>query len=196
MADSLQIDPARVARLRDPQRVEDVNPALVWHTLEPRADAVIVDVGAGVGFLTLPFAQHYPHARFYACDILPGMLELLQESAAAQSLSNIACLQMEDTTIPLPDQCADVVMMLQVHHELTNPQALLTDCHRVLKPGGVLAIIDWKDEDNGKSPAAGRRVPESTIRAQMAEANFTHIQSHPLYVYHNFVTGNADTTAS
>jgi ubiquinone/menaquinone biosynthesis C-methylase UbiE len=119
------------------------------------------------------------------------MLELLQESATAQSLSNITCLRMEDTTIPLPEQHADLVVMLQVHHELTDPQALLTDCHRVLKPGGVLAIIDWKDEDNGKSPPAGRRVPEPIIRAQMAEAKFTHIQSHPLYVYHNCLTGKA-----
>ncbi len=54
-----------------------------------------------------------------------------------------------------------------------------------------MAIIDWKDEDNGKSPPAGRRVPESTIRAQMTEAKFANIQSYPLYVYHNFLTGNA-----
>jgi ubiquinone/menaquinone biosynthesis C-methylase UbiE len=196
MADSLIIDPARVARLRDPQRLEDVNPELVWRTIEPQSDAVIIDVGAGVGFLTLPFAQHYPQAQIYACDILPGMLELLKESAAAESLSNINCLRMEDTTIPLPDQFANLVMMLQVHHELTDPQSLLTDCHRVLKPGGVLAIIDWKDEDNGKSPPPGRRVPEPTMRTQMAEASFTQIQSYPLYVYHNFLTGKADTTAN
>jgi ubiquinone/menaquinone biosynthesis C-methylase UbiE len=191
MADSLNINPARVARLRDPKRLDDVNPELVWHTTEPPSDGVIVDIGAGVGFLTLPFARRFPLAQLYACDILPGMLALLQESATAQSLSNIECLQMEETIIPLPDHYVDLVMMLQVHHELTEPQTLLTDCHRVLKPGGTLAIVDWKDEDNGKSPPAGRRVPETTIRAQMTTAKFTHIQSHPLYVYHHFLTGKA-----
>ncbi len=191
MADSMNIDPARITRLRDPQRLEDINPELVWRAIEPQSDAVIVDVGAGVGFLTLPFAHHYPQTQFYACDILPGMLDLLQGSATEQSLTNIECLPMEDTRIPLGDRCADVVMMLQVHHELTNPQALLADCHRVLKPGGTLAIIDWKDEDNGKSPPAGRRVSQSTIQAQMVEAKFTELQSHPSYVYHNFITGKA-----
>ncbi len=189
MTDTSHIDPARVARLRDPNRLEDLDPELVWHAIAPLPDGVIVDVGAGVGFLTLPFANKFPRARIYACDILPGMLELLQESAAAQALANIDCVQMEEMAIALPDQHADLIIMSQVHHELTHPQALLADCHRVLKAGGSLAIIDWKDEDNGKSPAAGRRVPEPTIRAQMIEAGFTDIQSHPLYVYHNFVTG-------
>lgn len=192
MADSLKMDPARIARLRDPKRLEEVNPELVWQAIEPLPDGVIVDVGAGVGFLTLPFAEKFPRAHLYGCDILPGMLAVLQESANAQSLSNIACVQMEETTIPLPAQHADLVIMLQVHHELAHPQALLTDCHRVLKPGGTLAIIDWKDEENGKSPPAGRRVPEPTIRAQMTQARCTNIQSHPLYVYHNFLTGRAE----
>ncbi len=189
MADALKMDPARIARLRDPKRLEDLDPARVWQAITPLPDGVIIDVGAGVGFLTLPFAHTFPQARIYGCDILPGMLALLRQSADAQSLANLTCVQMTETTIPLPDQHADLVIMLQVHHELAYPQALLTDGHRVLKTGGTLAIIDWKDEENGKSPPAGRRVPEPTIRAQMTEAGFGAIESHALYVYHNFLTG-------
>ena len=189
MADTLKMDPARITRLRDPKRLEDLDPERMWQAIEPLPHGVIIDVGAGVGFLSLPVAHKFPQARIYGCDILPGMLALLQESAEAQALANITCVQMTDTTIPLPDQHADLVMMSQVHHELAHPQALLSDCHRVLKTGGALAIIDWKDEENGKSPPAGRRVPEPTIRAQMAAAGFTAIQSHALYVYHNFLTG-------
>ena len=99
MTDTLHIDPARVARLRDPKRLEDLDPELVWHAITPLPDGVIVDVGAGVGFLTLPFANKFPRARIYACDILPGMLELLQESAAEQSLTNIDCMQMDSVLL-------------------------------------------------------------------------------------------------
>ena len=68
----------------------------------------------------------------------------------------------------------------------------MAECHRLLAPGGTIAIIDWKDEDNGKSPAKGRRVPEASIRAQLTDAGFTDLQSHnDIYEFHGFVTGRA-----
>jgi len=58
----------------------------------------------------------------------------------------------------------------------------------LLRPGGVIAIIDWKDEDNGKSPPAGRRVPESVIQTQLERAGFGQFSSHGLYEFHSFLT--------
>ena len=65
MADALKMDPARIARLRDPKRLEDLDPERVWQAITPLPDGVIIDVGAGVGFLTLPFAHTFPQARIY-----------------------------------------------------------------------------------------------------------------------------------
>ena len=65
MTDTLGFDPARVERLRDPERLEYFNPARIWEVLQPESDCTLIDIGAGVGFLTLPFAQKFPDAKVF-----------------------------------------------------------------------------------------------------------------------------------
>ena len=191
MADRLGMDPARIERLRSPERLEYFDPSRIWEVLKPAPDCTLVDIGTGVGYIALPFAKQYPSATIYGCDILDGMIELLREDAAAKGLSNVQGIVMTPNAIDLPDAAADLITMAQLHHELDEPEPLLAECKRLLKPGGTVAIVDWKDEENGRSPAAGRRVPEATIRAQLEAAGFTDLQSHDVYEFHQFLTGKA-----
>lgn len=191
MADTLGMDPARIARLRSPERLEYFHPDRIWEVLQPAPDCTLIDIGAGVGFLTLPFAGRYPDAKAYGCDILEGMVGLLREDAAARGLGNVEAILMQPNSVDLPDDCADFVVMGQVHHELDAPEPLLAECNRLLKPGGAIAIVDWKDEDNGKSPPEGRRVPVARMRAELEGAGFTDIATHDVYTYHTFMTGTA-----
>lgn len=188
MADNSRVDMKRVERLRKPERLEQVNPERVWEVLAPVEEGTIVDIGAGVGFVSLPFARRFPGARVLACDIMPGMLKLLEQAARAEGLKNIETVIVEDTRLALPDETADLIIMLQVHHELSDAPSLLADCHRLLAPGGTLAIIDWKGEDPEKGTPLEGRVPEKVIRQQMAAAGFYNIASHDIYDRHNFLT--------
>lgn len=189
MADTLQMDPKRIERLRSPERLEYFHPDRIWDVLKPPADCTLIDIGAGVGYLTLPFAERYPLATVYGCDILQGMVHLLREEASG--LDNLQALHMASNAIDLNDDTADFIVMGQVHHELDEPAPLLGECNRLLKPGGIIAIVDWADEDNGKSPPVGRRVPEARLRAELASAGFSDIKTHDGYAYHTFMTGTA-----
>lgn len=191
MADRLGLDPARIERLRSPERLEYFDPDRIWDVLNPAPDCTMIDIGAGVGFIALPFAKRYPAAKVYGCDILDGMIELLREDAAAQGLGNVEGIVMTSNAIDLPDGVADVVVMAQLHHELDAPGPLLAECKRLLTDGGIVAIIDWKDEDNGKSPPVGRRVPEAQMRAQLEAAGFSNLERHDVYEFHTFMTGKA-----
>jgi len=185
------MDPDRIARLRSADRLDYFDPAQIWAVLRPAPDCTVIDIGAGVGFVTLPFAASFPNATVYGCDILDGMVGLLREDAAARGLSNLEARLMRPEAIDLPDQSADVIVMAQLHHELDAPDLLLAECRRLLVPDGTVAIVDWKDEDNGKSPPPGRRVSEATLRSQLHGAGFGQIESHDVYRYHSFVTGRA-----
>lgn len=191
MADIFGMDPARIERLRSPDRLTYFHPDRIWEVLNPAPDCTLIDIGAGVGYLTLPFAERFPRAKAYGCDILEGMVRLLREDAAERGLDNLDAVLMTPDKIDLPDGCADFIVMGQLHHELDAPAPLLAECKRLLKPGGVIAIIDWADAENGKSPAAGRRVPVSRIRADLERAGFAGIETHDVYEYHTFMTGTA-----
>ena len=188
MVDLLGMDPGRIERLRSPERLTYLDPRRVWEAVTPVESGVIVDIGTGVGFLALPYARAYPRTMIYACDVLDGMLGILDQAAAEEGLSNIRTLAMQPAEVPLPDAGADLVIMAQVHHELDDAPALLDECRRLLIPGGTLAIIDWKDEDNDICPPGGRRVPETVIAGQLRDAGFDHIDTHDIFRYHNFLT--------
>jgi SAM-dependent methyltransferase len=191
MTDSLGLDPARIERLRSPERLEYFHPDRIWEVLKPAPDCILIDIGAGVGFLTLPFAERFPNAKAYGCDILDGMVAFLGEDAAARGLENLETRLIAADRIDLPDDCADIVVMAQVHHEIEQPGPLMAECRRLLKPGATVAIVDWKDEENGKSPRPGRRVPVARMRSDLEGAGFTGIETHDVYEFHTFMTGKA-----
>ena len=189
MADLLGMDPARIERLRSPERLAYFDPAKIWQVLNPGQNSTVLDIGAGVGYVTLPFAKNYPSAKIYGCDILEGMVGLLARDATDRGLVNLETILMQPNCVPLPDGIADVIVMAQLHHELDEPEALMAECHRLLNSRGTVAVVDWTDEDNGRSPAKGRRVPEATIRSHLSGAGFKDLGSHQVYEFHQFITG-------
>jgi len=191
MADILGLDPARIERLRSHERLEYFDPNRIWDVLQPTPDCTLIDIGTGVGFVALPFAERYPGATVYCADILDGMIELLRKDATAKGHDNVHGIVMGPNTINLPDGIADIIVMAQLHHELNEPEPLLVECRRLLSKGGIVAIVDWKDEDNGKSPPAGRRVPEADLRAQLTAAGFSDLERRDVYEFHIFMTGMA-----
>lgn len=191
MVDTMGMDPARIERLRSPDRLEYFHPDRIWEVLKPASHCTLVDIGAGVGFLTLPFAERFPQAKAYGCDILEGMVSLLHKDAVERDLKNVEVLLMAPNAIALPDDSADFIVMGQLHHELDAPEPLMVECKRLLKPAGVVAVIDWADADNGKSPPVGRRVPVAVMQGQLEDAGFSNIETHDVYDYHTFMTGKA-----
>ena len=184
------IDRGRIERLRNPERYEQVDPNRIWNVIKPPSHGVIADVGAGVGFVTLPFARSLPQAKLIACDLLPEMLTLLAEAVQQEELDNVVCQIMETVTrLPLADHEADLVIMVQVHHELENPQGLMDDCFRVMNTGGKIVIIDWKDRKADGTRLPGRRVSAETICAQLSSAGFIDIEEHELYENHHCLVG-------
>ena len=189
MADLFGMDPARIERLRSPERLAYFDPAKIWQVLNPGQNSTVLDIGAGVGYVSLPFAKDYPSAKVYGCDILEGMVGLLARDAVDQGLNNLETILMQPNFVPLPDSTADIIVMAQLHHELDEPEALIAECHRLLNSSGTVAVVDWTDEDNGRSPAKGRRVLEATIRSHLSGAGFKDLGSHQLYEFHQFIMG-------
>ena len=94
---------------------------------------------------------------------------------------------MEESSVPLPDNMADLVYMINLHHELEEPLRILEESRRLLKEGGKLMIIDWKKEDTPEGPPIEIRVTEETIEDQMLASGFANVAKHEVLPYHNFL---------
>ena len=187
--ESKKFDPAKLAKLNDPKRLTIMSPDLLWDTLGLSDPKVIVDIGAGTGFFAVPFSKKMRQGTVYACDISDVMLDWMKENLPADLKDSVVPLKMEETNVPLPDGIADLVYMINLHHELDSPKDIIAECHRLLKKGGMLMIIDWKKEEMEGGPPLSIRVTEEDIRSDMHEDGFTSITAHAVLPYHNFVVG-------
>lgn len=109
---------------------------------EPRADDLVVDLGAGTGLLALALA---PHVReLVAVDISERMLERLDDAAAAEGVHNVEPLVADLRRLPLDDESATLVVSNYAFHHLddTGKELALSEARRILRPGGRLVLCD------------------------------------------------------
>ena len=187
--ESKKFDPAKLAKLNDPKRFTIMSPDLIWDTLHLSDPQVLVDIGAGTGFFSVPFSKKMKNGKVYACDISDVLLDWMKENLPADMKESVVPLKMEETKVPLPDDIADLVYMINLHHELDSPKDIIAECQRLLKKGGTLMIIDWKKEAMEDGPPLSIRVTEEVIRSDMHADGFTNITAHPVLPYHHFVVG-------
>jgi SAM-dependent methyltransferase len=116
----------------------------------------VVDVGSGGGIDTLIAARLVaPGGQAVGIDMTPAMLERAKRAAAEAQLNNVTFHEAYMEQIPLPDGWADLVISNGVLNLAPDKQKVLTEMHRVLRPGGRMQIADI---------LVDREVPEAAKR--------------------------------
>ncbi len=189
MKESRKFDPRSLDVLNSPERFSRENPDIIWRELELTDPRVLVEIGAGTGFFAVPFARKGPRITVHACDLQDEMLGWLREHLPEDLRGRIIPVKMEERRVPLADGIADLVYMINLHHELEDRAAIMAECFRLLKSGGTVMAADWKKEETPVGPPQEIRVTEEEIIADLEAAGFRDLRRHPVLPYHNFVTG-------
>jgi ubiquinone/menaquinone biosynthesis C-methylase UbiE len=110
--------------------------------------AVVADVGAGSGYFTLRLASLVgPTGKVYGTDIQKGMLDILQRKLQSAEIGNVTLILGEPADPKLPPAALDLILMVDVYHELSDPQTVLGHLRKALKSDGRLVLIEYKGED-------------------------------------------------
>jgi predicted methyltransferase len=134
--------------LERPEREAEEAPSKALAALELKPGMVVADIGAGSGYYTSRMAKLVgATGRVYATDIQPGMIELLNRRIQAEGLTNVTPVlgAMEDPK--LPNASIDLAIMVDVYHEMQNPQVFLQKLRPVFRPGGRLVLVEFRKED-------------------------------------------------
>jgi membrane protein DedA with SNARE-associated domain/ubiquinone/menaquinone biosynthesis C-methylase UbiE len=187
--DHKKFDPSKLDRLNNPKRLERENPDLIWRTLDLLSPRLLVEIGAGTGFIALQFLRHLPVGSICACDISEPLLGWLAENLPEEARGRVIPMKMSETEVPLAGGIADLVYMVNLHHELEDPPGILGEALRLLRPGGKVAIVDWKKAPTPEGPPLEIRATAEEITAQLIDAGFTRVVAHQLLEHHHLVIG-------
>ena len=173
----LKFDMAKLERLNDPGRFESLPPDVFWRALGEPSDAhVIVEIGAGTGLFAAEFARRAPEAVIYAADTAQQMLDWMQEHRPEVAAGRVVPVLATETGVPLAEGIADALYMINLHHELAEPEASYAEAFRLLAPGGRLLVVDWADRDTPKGPPRDVRVSASDLVGFLERAGFTDVR--------------------
>jgi predicted methyltransferase len=169
----------------DPKRDAWQKPHEVLAALALKPDAVVADVGAGTGYFTVRLAHRLPNGRVYAIDTEPQMVKHLASRAREAGLKNVTAVvgTPDDPRIPAR---ADVVLFVDVYHHIEKRERYFANLATALKPGGRVAIVDFR-MDAPQGPPRSARIEPDRVKAELRTAGYELAREHAFLPYQYFL---------
>jgi ubiquinone/menaquinone biosynthesis C-methylase UbiE len=154
----------------DPERDAWQKPDAVIEALALRPDVVLADLGAGTGYFAARLARMLPKSTVYAADVEPDMVRYLGERAKREGLPNLKPVRASAGDARLPEK-VDLVLIVDVYHHIDEREQYLRRLAATLRPGGRVAVIDFRLDSPEGPPKAARIAPEK-VKAEFAAAGY------------------------
>jgi ubiquinone/menaquinone biosynthesis C-methylase UbiE len=121
-----------------------------------------LEVGPGPGMYTVALAKRVASSgedgRVTCLEIQPEMIEMLRERLRAAGVRNVEVVQGDGRQMPLPDNDFDLVFLVDVVGEIPDKPGFFSECARVLKPGGILAVTEQISDPDFHLPSTVRKL--------------------------------------
>jgi ubiquinone/menaquinone biosynthesis C-methylase UbiE len=155
------------------ERAREEQPEKAIAELHLQPGMAVADVGAGTGFYSLRLAKAVaPRGTVFSEDIQPGMLERLRSKAAAAHETNIVTILGTESDPRLPQAKLDLVLLVDVYHEFSQPGRMLRRIRESLKPEGELVLLEFRKEDPELPIRPEHKMSVEEIRAEVAPVGY------------------------
>jgi cyclopropane fatty-acyl-phospholipid synthase-like methyltransferase len=117
--------------------------------LNLKTGMTVCDMGCGNGFYSLKMAKMVgPQGTILGVDVQPEMLQFLRTRMEKEGVDNITPILGSFHNPRLPRNTVDVILMVDVYHELSHPEIMLRAMRDSLKPGGQIILLEYREEDD------------------------------------------------
>jgi ubiquinone/menaquinone biosynthesis C-methylase UbiE len=163
--------------IQDRDREKYQRPADVLKALDVSPGEWVADVGAGNGY----YARHMadlvgPTGKVFGEDIDDDAIVTMRKRVKASGLRNLQIVKGTDDDPTLPANSLSAVLIMNAYHHFVNPEAMLNQILRALKPGGRLVIGDYSNPDHRNQSRENQlnihEIDSELVQAELSSAGF------------------------
>jgi ubiquinone/menaquinone biosynthesis C-methylase UbiE len=158
------------ASFDDPERDKWQMPGRIVEALALKPADIVADIGAGTGYMAVRFARALKGGTVLAVDIEPNMVKHMAERAKAAGIDNLRGVIGGAQSPNLPE-AVDVAFLLNVYHHIDARPAYFNQLRASLKPGGRVAIVDFRPDAPAGAPKH-MRISAEKITEEMKAAGY------------------------
>ncbi|HET6956318.1 MAG TPA: class I SAM-dependent methyltransferase, partial [Vicinamibacterales bacterium] len=156
------------------EREDEEAPDVALNVLKIPKGSAVADIGAGSGYITVRLADRVgPTGRVFANDVQPQMLNILARRLDRSKITNVTLIEGTLDDPRLPPASVDLVLMVDVYHELSQPQSILRHLRESLKPGGRLVLLEYRKEDPTVPIKPEHKMSVAEARMEVEAEGFT-----------------------
>jgi ubiquinone/menaquinone biosynthesis C-methylase UbiE len=135
----------------------------------------VVDLGCGSGYYAFRMSQLVGSTgRVFAVDIEERMLQFVRERAQREAITNITPIKAAASDPNLPANSVDLLLMVDVYHELEFPFEVMQKVREALKPGGRVALVEYRAEDPRVMIKEVHKMTQKQIIKEMKAVGLRH----------------------
>jgi ubiquinone/menaquinone biosynthesis C-methylase UbiE len=159
--------------LERPERQDQENLTLMIDSLGLKPGMTVVDLGAGSGRISFLMALKVaPEGKILAVDIQDEMLALIEKKVDQTGIKNVIPVKGKVATTGLDAGSVDLIIMVDVYHELEFPHEMLADLSKILKPGGRIAWVEYRKEDPEVPIKLVHKMTEDQVKKEAGQKEF------------------------
>ncbi|HUP25517.1 MAG TPA: class I SAM-dependent methyltransferase [Thermoanaerobaculia bacterium] len=133
--------------LERPDRDREENTSLLLDLLPVAPGNTIADLGCGSGYFARRLASRVgPKGTVLCVDVQPEMLEIAERLSREEGVQNVRMVRAEASDPRLAEGGVDLILLVDVYHELQQPGPMLEHMRRALAPGGLVALVEYRAE--------------------------------------------------
>ncbi len=158
---------------RSEREIEEM-PESALDSLGIKPGMTVADVGAGSGYFTVRLARRVgPSGKVYAQDIQPEMLRLLRRRLERADFTNVETVLGSEGDPKLPPRSLDIILMVDVYHEFSQPQTMLRQLREALKDDGRMILLEYRKEDPWVPIRPEHKMSVAEAKLEVEDEGFT-----------------------
>lgn len=138
---------------------------------------VVADIGAGTGYFSFRMSPLVPQGKVYAEDIQKEMLDVITARKAKGEGANIVTVQGGVADPKLPANSIDLMLLVDVYHEFSYPKEMGEAMVKALKPGGRIALVEYRGEDPTVPIKEFHKMTEAQAKKEMAAVGLSWVST-------------------